>query len=54
MRSFLAALMLFPSLTFAAENTITPIFDASAAERFAKLALACVHKIQHPGGRVLR
>src|SRR6516162_1206765 len=44
MRSFLAALILFPSLTFAAENTITPIFYAAAAERFAKLALACVHK----------
>src|SRR5436189_4535093 len=28
----------------AAENTNTPTFDAAAAERFSKLALACVHK----------
>src|SRR5215472_15307731 len=33
---------LLPSLAFAADET--PTFDAAAAERFAKLALACVHK----------
>src|SRR5215475_13073542 len=44
MRISIPALILLPSLTFAAENPTTPIFDASAAERFAKLALACVHK----------
>src|SRR5229473_2543835 len=36
--------LLVPSVTLAAE---TPDFAASAAERFAKLALACVHK-QYP------
>jgi hypothetical protein len=43
MRPFFATLILFPSITFAAETT-TPAFDEKAAERFAKLALACVHK----------
>src|SRR3989440_7504938 len=33
--------LLVPSVTLAAE---TSDFDAKAAERFAKLALACVHK----------
>jgi hypothetical protein len=33
---------LIPGLAFSAEETST--FDAAAAERFAKLALACVHK----------
>ena len=42
MRILSATLILLPSITFAAETT--PTFDASAAERFAKLALACVHK----------
>src|SRR5439155_3468919 len=37
-------LILFPLFTVAAENTSAPIFDAAAAERFAKLALACVGK----------
>ena len=44
MRILFTTLILFPSLTFAAENMTAPTFDASAAERFAKLALACVHK----------
>ena len=44
MRILFTTLILFPSITFAAENTTAPTFDASAAERFAKLALACVHK----------
>ena len=35
--------LLVPLITVAAE-TATPAFDAKAAERFAKLALACVHK----------
>src|SRR5438105_12329025 len=38
----LFVLVLVPSLTFAEEEGST--FDAKAAERFAKLALACVHK----------
>src|SRR5712691_8062894 len=33
---------LLPSFAFCAEETAQ--FDAKAAERFAKLALACVHK----------
>src|SRR5207253_5268927 len=37
-------LILFSLSIMAAENTNTPTFDAAAAERFAKLALACVHK----------
>ena len=44
MRILFTTLILFPLITFAAENTTAPTFDASAAERFAKLALACVHK----------
>jgi Protein of unknown function (DUF2891) len=36
-------LLLVPLITVAAE-TAAPAFDAKAAERFAKLALACVHK----------
>jgi hypothetical protein len=43
MRTFLAALTLLSPVCFAAETT-SPTFDAAAAERFAKLALACVHK----------
>src|ERR1700737_1852871 len=34
-------ILLVPSLVIAADN---PSFEAKAAERFAKLALACVHK----------
>src|SRR5712675_2382018 len=37
-------LILFSLFIMAAENTNAPTFDAAAAERFAKLALACVHK----------
>ncbi len=44
MRIYLAALMLFPLVSFGAENMTTPAFDEKAADRFAKLALACVHK----------
>jgi hypothetical protein len=44
MRVLISALVLLPLWTVAAENTSTPNFDAVAAERFAKLALACVHK----------
>ena len=49
---FVCILLLLPALAFAAENAApkftaenpTPPFDAKAAERFAKLALACVDK----------
>jgi hypothetical protein len=47
MRILFTALIMFSSVTLtpAAENTTTPAFDEkAAAERFAKLALACVHK----------
>jgi hypothetical protein len=47
MKHFLAALMLIPLISVAAENNAPATsggFDAKAAERFAKLALACVHK----------
>src|SRR2546430_1024316 len=44
MRILFTALIVFSSVTLAAENTTTPAFDEKAAERFAKLALACVHK----------
>ena len=44
MRVLISALVLLPLCTLVAENTTTPKFDAAAAERFAKLALACVHK----------
>jgi hypothetical protein len=37
-------LLLFPIISIAAENPSTAGFNAAAAERFAKLALACVHK----------
>jgi Protein of unknown function (DUF2891) len=43
MRRFLAVLLLMPSVVAAATNT-APTFDQKAAERFAKLALACVGK----------
>lgn len=38
-----AAVCSFPLVGLAAENS-TPQFDAHAADRFARLALACVHK----------
>src|SRR4029077_11551037 len=44
MRVLISALVLLPRWTLAAKNTTAPKFDAAAAERFAKLALACVHK----------
>src|SRR5213082_3696000 len=44
MRILTTALILFPQFPLAAENTSAPTFDAAAAERFGKLALACVHK----------
>ena len=43
MKSFLSVLIFLPAICSAAE-TAAPAFDAEAAERFAKLALACVHK----------
>jgi hypothetical protein len=43
MRNLLWVLFLVPGITFATEDE-QPEFDAKAAERFAKLALACVHK----------
>jgi len=39
MKRFLAVLLLIPSISVAAT---APTFDEKAAERFAKLALACV------------
>ena len=42
MKSFLSILILAPGIAFATDETST--FDAKAAERFAKLALACVDK----------
>jgi hypothetical protein len=44
MRVLISALVLLPLWTLAVEDTTAPKFDAAAAERFAKLALACVHK----------
>ena len=44
MRILTTALILFPQFPLAAENTSAPTFDAAAAERFGKLALACVDK----------
>jgi hypothetical protein len=41
---FLFVFTLMPILAFSAEEQETSTFDAKAAERFAKLALACVHK----------
>jgi hypothetical protein len=43
MKLLLSALLLIPGIAFAVENK-PPAFDAKAAERFAKLALACVDK----------
>ena len=44
MRILITALIFLPMFTLAAENTMTPAFDEKAAQRFAELALACVHK----------
>src|SRR5438128_10157272 len=44
MRQVIAAVLLLPATVIAAEDTTTPTFDIAAAERFAKLALACVGK----------
>src|SRR5437764_339612 len=44
MQRLLSALVFIPLISVAAENNAAPKFDAKAAERFAKLALACVHK----------
>jgi len=44
MRIPIIALILLPVFTLAADSTTTPAFDEKAAERFARLALACVHK----------
>ena len=41
---FLFVFTLMPILAFSAEEQEASTFDAKAAERFAKLALACVHK----------
>src|SRR5437763_5390036 len=43
MKRFLAVLLLMPSIAVAATDA-DPTFDLKAAERFAKLALACVGK----------
>src|SRR5882724_9916262 len=46
MKAFLAVLLLTPSISVAATDA-APTFDDKAAERFAKLALACAGK-QYP------
>src|SRR5262245_41499328 len=43
MKRFLAILLLMPAVAVATTDT-APAFDEKAAERFAKLALACVEK----------
>jgi hypothetical protein len=43
MKLWLCALLTIPTIAFAAKND-SPKFDAAAADRFAKLALACVDK----------
>ena len=43
MKKIIAFLLSLPLLAFAAEKPAPPL-DASVAERFARLALACVHK----------
>src|SRR3954452_8678203 len=44
MKLLITALIFLPPLLPAAETMRTPTLDAAAAERFADLALACVHK----------
>ncbi len=43
MKTLLCAFVLFPAFNLTAEN-VEPDFDAAAAARFAKLALACINK----------
>src|SRR6266498_5144879 len=43
MKGFFFAILLIPLISIGAEN-VAPEFDAKAADRFARLALACVHK----------
>src|SRR5436305_14546751 len=43
-KPFIFALILIPLISAAEEENTAPGFDEKAAERFAKLALACVHK----------
>ena len=43
MKMLLCALVMFPAFNLTAEN-VAPDFDAAAAARFAKLALACINK----------
>jgi hypothetical protein len=44
MKNFLFALLIGLMIAVAAEAATSPSFDQKAAEHFAKLALACVHK----------
>jgi hypothetical protein len=44
MREIITAVLLLPSLGLATKDETPPEFDVKAAERFAKLALACVGK----------
>ncbi len=44
MKKIIAALMALPCLSLIAAENARPPFDAEAAARFARLALACVHK----------
>ena len=43
-RAVLASVILLAPILSGAAEDAAPAFDAAAAERFAKLALACVHK----------
>ena len=43
-RILVSVLLLLPSIVVAADENAPPKFDAAAAERFARLALACVDK----------
>ena len=44
MKKIIAVLLAVPFATLATEDHSTPKFDAQAADRFARLALACVGK----------
>jgi hypothetical protein len=44
MKTLVGVLLLLPSIAVAAAENSAPMFDAVAAERFARLALACVDK----------
>jgi hypothetical protein len=52
MKNVIGLILLFLSVAVAAEAATSPSFDEKAAERFAKLALACVrfpmHHSQNP------